>query len=164
MREAAEHLGPLPLAMTERRADEIAPSLYDLNAPIRFVEGPHLELFDARDRRAFVEEVFEVSPRSDRMGYRLAGAVLASGRRGELASTAVLAGTVQVPPGGEPIVLMADRQTTGGYPMMAQVVTAQLPVLAQLRPGDRLRFAEATVGEAQSALRAREKVLRGLTF
>ena len=80
-----------------------------------------------------------------------------SSERSELISSAVLTGTVQVPPGGEPIVLMVDRQTTGGYPVIAQVARADLPVLAQLKPGDEIRFEEVTIDQAQTALRAQEE-------
>ena len=78
---------------------------------------------------------------------------------GDLVSAPVAPGTVQVPPDGRPIVLLADAQTIGGYPRLGEVATVDLPVLAQLRPGDRLRFRTITLAEAREALVARERGL-----
>ena len=114
---------------------------------------------DEADRKAFVTETFEISTRSDRMGYRLSGHKLRSAKGAELISTAVLTGTVQVPPGGEPIVLLSDRQTTGGYPMVAQVIRADLGAVAQLKPGKAIRFTEVTIDDAHEALRNAEEIV-----
>jgi antagonist of KipI len=154
MQRAAEAIGPLPFALSERSWDDPA-RLYRAGA-IRFVPGPHWELMDDGDRARFTTDTFTISTDSDRMGYRLSGPPLRSVGGEELISTAVLTGTVQVPPGGAPIVLMADRQTTGGYPMVAQVITADLPTVAQRRPGDEILFEASTVELAQQELRARE--------
>jgi antagonist of KipI len=155
--------GPLPFALTDRRlSPEDALGLYERDRPLRVMRGPHWELFDEQDREVFLHEVFEVSTSSDRMGYRLSGPLLDSSSRDELISSAVLSGTVQVPPSGEPIVLMADRQTTGGYPVIGLVVTADLPLVAQLRPGDEVRFDEVTIESAQRALRSQARKLRGV--
>jgi antagonist of KipI len=88
------------------------------------------------------------------MGYRLDGPTLACEGAGVMLSEPVAAGTVQVPPDGCPVVLMADRQTTGGYPRIAQVAEADLPVLAQLRPGARVRFMWIGIDESQELLLA----------
>lgn len=94
------------------------------------------------------------SSRSDRMGVRLDGPPLGDGRAsGSLPSAAVLPGTVQLPPDGRPIVLLADAQTIGGYPVIGHVIAADLPLVAQLRPGDRVRWREATIDEAHRAIR-----------
>ena len=90
------------------------------------------------------------------MGYRLEGPPLDLSESTELLSEAVAFGTVQLPPGGNPIVLMADRQTTGGYPRIGEVATVDLPLLAQLKPGDRLRFRPVSMTEAQRLYIARE--------
>ncbi len=154
--------GPLPFALTERHLpSEEALGLYERDRPLRVLRGPHWNLFDERDRRVFLREVFEVSTSSDRMGYRLSGSLLDASVRDELISSAVLSGTVQVPPSGEPIVLMADRQTTGGYPVIGVVATADLPLVAQLRPGDQVRFEEVKIKEAQTELRSQEERLQG---
>ena len=98
------------------------------------------------------------SSRSDRMGLRLEGEPLGGGLEGagSMRSVAVLPGTVQVPPDGQPIVLLADAQTIGGYPVIGHVIAADLPVAAQLRPGDLVRWRQATIEEAHQALRDRE--------
>jgi antagonist of KipI len=153
--------GPLPFALTERRLRlEDALEFYERDKPLRVLRGPHWELFDERDRGVFLHETFEISASSDRMGYRLSGPLLDSRKRDELISSAVLSGTIQVPPSGEPIVLMADRQTTGGYPVIGLVAAAALSLVAQLRPGDEVRFEEVTIEWAQTALRSQAGRLR----
>jgi antagonist of KipI len=102
---------------------------------------------------------FRVSPQSDRMGYRLEGPTLELEEPRDLLSEAVAFGTVQLPSGGSPIVLMADRQTTGGYPRIGEVATVDLPLLAQLKPGDRLRFRSISLDGAQEVYLAREAEL-----
>jgi antagonist of KipI len=88
------------------------------------------------------------------MGVRFDGPLLGGGdTAGSLASVAVLPGTVQLPPDGKPIVLLADAQTIGGYPVIGHVIAADLPRVAQLRPGDRVHWREATIDEAHRALR-----------
>lgn len=140
----------------------MSPDVYEVygERPVRFIKGPHFESLSRDDQLVFTSQTFEVTPRSDRMGYRLGGVTLQSARVADMVSTGVVTGTVQVPPGGEPIVLMAERQTTGGYPIVAVVATVDLPVVAQLRPGDPIRFVEASIEEAQLALREREGKLK----
>jgi antagonist of KipI len=94
------------------------------------------------------------------MGYRLEGVAIELSEPTELLSEAVVFGTVQLPPGGNPIVLMADRQTTGGYPRIGEVASVDLPLLAQLKPGDRLRFRPVSLDEAQRLYLARESNIR----
>lgn len=102
---------------------------------------------------------FEVSPQSDRMGLRLRGAKVVRTTDHELTSAPVLPGTVQVPPDGNPIVLLADAQTLGGYPQVATVIGVDLPLVAQLKPGDRPRFTVVTPAEARRLLIGREHAL-----
>lgn len=94
------------------------------------------------------------------MGYRLEGPVLSLVRQTELISEAVSFGTVQVPAEGKPIVLLADRQTTGGYPKIAQIASVDLPLIAQTKPGDVIRFVEITRAEAEALLLDRECSIR----
>ncbi len=129
---------------------------------LRAVRGPEYGQFSAASQRAFWHEPFEVTPAADRMGYRLHGPALARLTGSELLSSAVTLGTVQVPAGGQAIVLLADCQTTGGYPRLAQVITADFSALAQLRPGQRCRFGEVTLAEAQALYLAHERRLRAL--
>ncbi len=101
-------------------------------------------------------ERFTITARSNRMGIRLEGHPIPRLSGGELISTAVAPGTVQVPPDGNPIVLLADAQTLGGYARIAHVVSADLPLLAQLAPGDGVRFKKTSVAEAHALARAEE--------
>lgn len=138
----------------------VSPELAPLPAGevrVRVVRGPQASWFDEPVRRLLHDEPYRVSLRSDRMGLRLEGPELTLAAPRELASEAVAAGSIQVPPDGRPIVLLAERQTIGGYPKIANVVTADLGRLAQLRPGDTVRFAEITVPEALGLWRAQEQ-------
>ena len=111
------------------------------------VAGPHIRRLDADSRAALFGAAFNVSREADRMGYRLDGPRLAMSGD-ELLSFGLTGGAVQVPRGGQPILLMADHQTAGGYPVVATVVSASMPVAAQLLPGDELQFAEVTLERA----------------
>jgi antagonist of KipI len=103
---------------------------------------------------------FTVSPQSDRMGYRLDGPARTSrGTSAELISRPVPAGAVQIPPSGQPILLMADHATSGGYAVAATVITADLPVAGQLAPGDWIEFTPCSLTEADDALRMLESSL-----
>jgi antagonist of KipI len=117
------------------------------------IAGPHVKRLDAEGRRLLFNASFTVTRDADRMGYRLEGPRLETSG-GELLSFGLTAGAVQVPNGGQPILLMADHQTAGGYPVVATVVSAALPIAAQLLPGDELRFAEITLGRAQEMRKA----------
>jgi antagonist of KipI len=119
---------------------------------IRVVPGPQWSMFNESDRRRFFEQRYTVARSSDRMGYRLEGEPLTTGL-GLLPSEAVCEGTIQIPPDGLPIVLMADSPTVGGYPKMGVVATSDLPILAQLSPGESFHFEETTVKDAQRRLR-----------
>ena len=130
--------------------------------PIRLIRGPHFDALDAAAQRALFESTFRVASDSNRVGLRLDGATLALRAPLELVSEAVAFGTVQLPPGGQPIVLMAEHPTTGGYPRIAQVAAIDLPRLAQRRPGATLRFAESGLNEAQTRYLARERAIAEL--
>ncbi len=121
---------------------------------IRTLAGMHADLFDEVSREQFYSEHWRVAPDSNRMGLRLTGSQLALAHPVDVLSQATCSGTVQVPPAGQPIVLMADHQTTGGYPRIAEVIAADVPRMAQLGPGARLRFAQATLAEADAAREA----------
>jgi biotin-dependent carboxylase-like uncharacterized protein len=109
--------------------------------------GPHLRRLDAESRRLLFSTVFTVSRDADRMGYRLEGPQLSTSG-GELLSFGLVAGAVQVPRSGQPILLMADHQTAGGYPVVAVVISASMPIAAQLAPGDTVHFVQTTAAEA----------------
>ena len=119
---------------------------------VRIVDGVHAEAFDAASRDALIGQPWRVSGESNRMGYRLVGPVLTRMSPRELVSQPVGFGTVQVPPAGQPIVLMADRQTTGGYPRIAEVIRADRDRLAQVVPGSAsLKFERVDLEQADAA-------------
>ncbi len=126
---------------------------------VRVILAPHVEPFSSEQVTQFQSTRYRVSSDSDRMGYRLSGAPLKLGADAERISTAVPMGAVQIPRNGAPIVLMADHQTTGGYPRIATVISADLPVVAQLVAGDWLEFQACTHADALGALIAHERVL-----
>lgn len=130
------------------------------NPVIRVTKGLQQGDFREEDLRHFYEGSYRVKPESDRMGYRLSGPSLALRSSREYVSEGVTDGTVQVPADGQPIILMADRQTLGGYPKIAQVVTADLPKVAQLSPGDVIRFREISIEEAEGLYLEQEQGLR----
>jgi antagonist of KipI len=126
-------------------------------APVlRIVRGADWDRFNDSALQALTIETFAVSPDSDRMGARLAGPVLQRNDHVDLVSEAVTPGTIQVPPSGNPILLLGDCQTIGGYPKIAHVLTVDLPVAAQLRAGDRVKFRETTLADAHRLLHERE--------
>ncbi|HEX5439008.1 MAG TPA: biotin-dependent carboxyltransferase family protein [Gemmatimonadaceae bacterium] len=129
---------------------------YSAAPTVRVLPGTHAHLLSAPSADRLYGATFGVSPQSDRMGYRLQGCALELGAPAELLSEGVAFGTVQLPPGGDPIILMADRQTTGGYPRIGEVATVDLPLVAQLRPGDSVRFRRVSLERAQALYLARE--------
>ncbi|RNI30152.1 biotin-dependent carboxyltransferase family protein [Rufibacter immobilis] len=135
---------------------------YQENPTVRVLPGPEYDLFTSDSKAAFWQTDFHISTASDRMGYRTEGPVLRLNQPVELLSGAVTFGTVQVPSSGNPIILMAEHQTTGGYPRIGQVITADLPVLAQARPGSRLRFLEVSLDQAQTLYCEQEQDLERL--
>lgn len=126
---------------------------------IRFVAARHWELLKPEARAAFLNENFRIGAASDRMGFRLEGIAIDNPDSGSVNSGAVTFGTIQLPPDGKPIVLMADRQTIGGYPRLGEVASADLRLLAQLRPGDSLMFERIALAEAQQRLHAQQTAL-----
>jgi biotin-dependent carboxylase-like uncharacterized protein len=123
----------------------------------RVILGPHA---DRADVAAFLAGRYRVDERSDRMGVRLVGPQVAT-RGGELLTCGMVEGAVQIPAGGLPIVLLADHQTTGGYPVVGTVIAADLPIVAQAHVGSTLRFAATTRAEAVDAL---QRVRRALAL
>ncbi|RYZ25120.1 MAG: hypothetical protein EOP49_45050 [Sphingobacteriales bacterium] len=129
---------------------------------IRVIKQPEFEWFDSFSREAFFKDVFTLNNQSNRMGYQLDGEPLTQQDPKQLLSTSVSMGTIQVTSSGTMILLMADCQTTGGYPRIAQVAAVDLPVCAQLKPGDKISFEQITIGEAEAAYVQLENDLRCL--
>ena len=123
--------------------------------PIRVMTGPQDDHFPPATLAKFFAQDWQATPAQDRMGLRLQGEALAhlSPAAADIVSDGVTPGAIQVPANGQPIVLLADGQTVGGYPKIATVITADLPRLAHLRPGTRVRFEPATARQAHQALR-----------
>jgi len=145
----------LPLGAGRLDADRAGRSAlspdYD-TGQIRAITGPHAQRFTDEADSLFFRSEFRVEPASDRMGTRLSGSRIAA-REGEILTCGVVAGAVQIPSGGAPIILLAEHQATGGYPVIATVISADLGLVAQRLPGERLRFARVDRDLAVAALR-----------
>jgi len=130
-------------------------------ARLRVVVGPQEAFFTSQAYRAFFDSRYVITPTSNRMGYRLEGPRLEHAGRADILSDATPIGSLQVPASGQPILLMADRQTTGGYPKIGVVIGADLPMAGQLAPGDWIEFTPCGREAAVDALRARHGSLGG---
>ena len=115
---------------------------------VHVLEGQHFASFDSNAQRAFFDTVWKIAPESNRMGFRLAGPALVRSEQNEILSGPTTLGSIQVPANGTPIALMADHQTTGGYPRIAEIVSADVPRLAQLAPGGTVHFTRCDLGMA----------------
>ena len=127
---------------------------------VRFTYGPQDDLFSAAGKQTFTSSEYALSDKSDRMGFRMDGPAVerAAGSDGNIISDGICFGAIQIT-NGQPIVMMADRQTTGGYPKLGCVITADLPLLAQLKAGDKVRFRPVSVAAAQAVYRRQQKAL-----
>jgi antagonist of KipI len=132
------------------------------HARIRVLPGPQHDKFADEALEVLQSEPYEIQSESDRMGFRLRGPLLRHRQRAEIISDATPLGALQVPASGQPMLLMADRQTTGGYPKIATVIAADISVAAQLAPGDAISFEVCTPHEAIAALIAEERALMSL--
>jgi antagonist of KipI len=139
------------VAAAGRGASERVRAFANRLSEIRVVLGPHNDWFVSEAIAVLTSSEYVVTDAADRMGYRLRGAALARRGRNELVSCGVPLGALQVPPDGQPIVLMADHQTTGGYPILATVIAADVRLVAQRAAGERLTFKVVGVEEAQRA-------------
>jgi allophanate hydrolase len=150
---------PLAKPCASGRTELCAPSRPRAPAdqPIRVVLGPQQKYFRKEAFATLLDAEFRVSKDTDRMGMRLDGPVLQHRRGWDIVSDAIATGSIQVPGSGQPIVLLADHQTTGGYPKIATVISADLPALGKRRPGDPLRFASVGLGEAEEICREAER-------
>ncbi len=154
---AGERVRVRPARLDASRAGRSASSPAYAREEIRVVLGPH---DDRVDVAAFLAAHFAINGRSDRMGVRLTGPTIPM-RRGELVTTGMVEGAIQVPSGGQPIVLLADHQTTGGYPVVATAIAADLPIVAQRQPGETLRFVAVEEDVAVAELqRVRREIAR----
>jgi biotin-dependent carboxylase-like uncharacterized protein len=142
----------------ERRIE--LPAIAD--TPIRVVFGPQDDEFSDESKKLFLDSEWKISATSDRMGYRLEGPVIKHLDGHNIVSDGTVNGSIQVPGVGQPIVLMPDRGTSGGYPKIATVISADLGRFAQIPAGRAFRFKAVTVGEAQTEARKFAELLRTL--
>ncbi|WP_100397757.1 biotin-dependent carboxyltransferase family protein [Bacillus sp. FJAT-44742] len=137
---------------------------YDDLSPLRVVPGPEEEDFTKDGLHAFYNTEYIVTQEADRMGMRLEGTPIKHLDKADILSDAVAYGTIQVPKNGQPMILMADRQTTGGYTRIANVISTDLPRLAQLLPGKKISFEKVSVETAHSLMKKQEKTLTQIEF
>lgn len=131
-------------------------------ATIRVILGPEEEIFSKKGIKSFLETEYTVGAEFDRMGMRLEGTYIESKRGSDIISDGIVLGSIQVPSHGKPIILLADRQTTGGYGKIATVISVDLPKLVQRRMDDKIRFVAVTVEEAQRLLLLEERELQDM--
>jgi len=130
---------------------------------VRVLPGPENTLFDKKSLVSFETSEYKIATASNRMGYRMEGLALQTFHPVNLLSSGIVPGTIQVPPNGQPIVLLADAQTTGGYPRIANVISADLSFLAQQKPGDCLRFRMVTLAQAHDLWIQKENMFANLS-
>jgi biotin-dependent carboxylase-like uncharacterized protein len=128
-------------------------------SPIRVIMGPQADRFAEEGVHQFLHSIYNIKPQSDRMAYRLDGPRIFHRDKADIISEPVMPGSIQVPSEGYPIVLMMDAQVTGGYTKIANVITADMPTLAQAIPGDSVQFDKVGLEEAYQALHEREQIL-----
>jgi biotin-dependent carboxylase-like uncharacterized protein len=134
---------------------------YPTEVECRVILGPQAERFTADGVAAFLGEPYEVTPHADRMGYRLKGPPIGHAAGHDIISDGIPLGGIQVPGEGQPIVLLVDRQTTGGYTKIATVISADIGRIGQTRPGNRVRFTAVDLPQAHAALRETAAWLAG---
>lgn len=135
---------------------------YKGDIKVRFIIGPHQHLFNKESLEKFQHESYQVLPQSDRMGFRLNGLPLVQTVDHNIITDATPVGTIQVPQNGQPIILLADRQPTGGYPKIGTVISVDIPYISQLKPGDQVYFQEISIEESQQLLINQEKFFQEL--
>ena len=150
-----------PQGMALAPQDALAP-LPDRHASLRVLPGPQADYFTPDALDLLQSAPYVVASNSDRMGFRLEGPRLTHARGADIISDATPLGVLQVPASGQPILLMADRQTTGGYPKIATVIAADLTLAGQLAPADTIAFVVCTPRDALTALIAQERALMAL--
>ncbi len=153
-------IGPSALTLARPSVPPDRRPPYSSEPVVRVVLGPHADRFTDEGIDSFLTGSYQVSPSSNRMGYRLEGPKISHTRGPDLISCGIPLGGIQVPGSGQPIILMADHQTAGGYTMIATVIQADIPLVAQCLPGERLRFKAVSLEEARDSLRRLEEGLR----
>ncbi len=132
---------------------------WESHQTIRVTASTDIECFTLEGVRTFLTSEYTISNQSDRMGYRLEGPLIEHNRTADIISSGICNGAIQVPGNGNPIIMLADRQTIGGYSKIGNVITADLPVLGQLKPGDKINFKQVRLDEAHLILKKMEDKL-----
>lgn len=149
----------VPLSLVGKR--KLTPqSQYPDAITVRVMLGPQDDYFTGKGIETFLGSEYTVTEKSDRMGIRLDGSKIENKNGVDIISDGIATGSIQIPPSGMPIIMMADRQTTGGYAKIATVISADLKKVAQARPGTRIRFAMVTEDEAVRLRREEGKLLK----
>ncbi|MDR2090927.1 MAG: biotin-dependent carboxyltransferase family protein [Clostridiales bacterium] len=149
-----------PEEIAKRRVD--IPELPESPAEIRVVLGPQDDYFTAKGIETFLNSEYKLTNDSDRMGIKLDGEPVESKNGSDIISDGIPLGAVQIPASGKPIVMTADRQTAGGYAKIAVVISSDIPKLAQLKPGEALKFKEISLNEAQNVYLSELKYMEDL--
>lgn len=129
---------------------------------IRFIVGSEVSRFTFEGIATFLKSEYTISPKSDRMGYRLSGPKIENKENADIISSGISTGAVQVPGHGEPIIMLSDHQTVGGYTKIANVISLDLPLLGQMKAGDSIRFSEVRLPEAQKLLIEHQQKMNAL--
>ncbi len=140
---------------------QIVPN-YQNDLPFRVIVGPDEHLFSKAGLATFFREEFEITTELDRMGCRLLGPIIEHNANADILSDAITFGTIQVPANGQPIILLAERQTSGGYARIGSVITVDLPRLVQQPPRTKIRFEATTIEKAHQLYISQEKVIKRL--
>ena len=152
---------PLALASVEARDERALSRPVDLalEKPVRVILGPQRDYFTDDAVATLLSSDYVVSNQADRMGYRLDGPALAHAKGYDIVSDGTVVGAIQVPGSGQPIILMADNQTTGGYPKIATVISADIPAVGRRKPGRAIRFVAVDVEDALRLRRDQEAAI-----
>ncbi len=145
-------------------ARETSPETYAKSLTVRVILGPQDDFFTEKGLETFLSATYTVTDKSDRMGVRLDGEKIENKNGVDIISDGIATGSIQIPASGTPIIMMADRQTTGGYAKIATVITADLPKIAQAAPGTEIRFTAISQKEAVRILRKEEGKLKALEY
>lgn len=150
-RNTLDHLGDLHI-------HKLTPEDFSQSeVTLRVIMGPQDDYFTHEGIHTFLHEPYKVTQNADRMGYKLEGEPIAYKDSVDIISDGIVFGSIQVPPAGQPIVMLADRQTTGGYAKIATVVSVDLPLLVQRKPGDTVRFHKVSAKEAEKLYKKEQK-------
>ena len=141
---------------------ETAPIVYEQSVWLHVIEGPQQEMFTEKGLQDFYSAAYQVTDQSDRMGYRLDGVPVEATDGVDIISDGIVEGSIQVPPSGLPMILLADRQTTGGYAKIGTVASIDIPKLVQCMPGADIHFEHITVAEAVELYHRQEKRVKKL--